>query len=376
MRMVVPIACVSVLLWTGCSDSSAGPKSATDSPGGPSTADVPATVSVVNPEYRVRVAALGTTGKIAFNEERLARVTAPVTGRVVEVLARPGESTEVGRPLLVIDSPDLGAAKADYAKAVADAERARRAIELARDLFEAKAIAQKELREAESDYRKAMAERERAAARLGTLGVPEARLRAIAAREDASTLITVRAPRSGTIVERNITPGQVVSYGQSDTPLNLFVIVDLSSMWVLADVYEPDVPKVRLGRPVAVTLPCCPGERYPGTVVNIADAVDRESRTLKVRAVVPNHGRILKAEMFVKVSIDTGSSRVLTLPQAAVQRRDGQAFVFLESGKGPYERRAVQTGAEFDGVVEIVDGVGLMDRVVSRGGILLRQSNR
>jgi multidrug efflux pump subunit AcrA (membrane-fusion protein) len=167
-----------------------------------------------------------------------------------------------------------------------------------------------------------------------------------------------------------------VSYGQSDTPLNLFVIADLSRMWVLADVYEPDVPRVRRGQTVSVTQPCCPGERYPGRVDNVADAIDKDSRTLKVRAVVPNRSRNLKAEMFVKVAIDTSSSRVLTLPAEAVQRREGVASVLLETGQHAYERRLIKTGAEFDGLVEVLDGLAPTDRVVATGGILLRQSGQ
>jgi cobalt-zinc-cadmium efflux system membrane fusion protein len=151
------------------------------------------------------------------------RITAPATGRVLEVLARPGEVVEPGHRLLVLDSPDLGLAKSDYAKATADAERADHALKLARDLFEVRAVAQKEIREAENDYRKAVAERERAVSRLRTLGVSDG-------PADASTTMVVTAPRSGVIVERNVSPGQVVAYGQSDTPINLFVI-DLG-MWV------------------------------------------------------------------------------------------------------------------------------------------------
>lgn len=375
MRGMLLTACIATL-GVACGDSSAGAPSATKPIAEPPPAPAAATVRVVSPAYKTRVAALETTGKVQFNEEQLVRITAPVTGRVVEVLARPGEVAEPGRRLLVIDSPDLGTAKADYAKAVADAERAQHAIDLARDLFAAKAIAQKEVRDAENDYRKAVAERDRAASRLRTLGVSETQLNEVASRADASTLVVVRAPRGGIIVERNIGPGQVVSYGQSDTPLTLFVIADLSSMWVLADVYEPDVPKVHGGQPVTVTLPCCPGERYQGRVVNIADAVDKDSRTLKVRAVVPNRGRGLKAEMFVKVSIDTSSARVLTLPQEAIQRRDGLTFVLVETGKDTYQRRPIKTGAEFDGVVEVLGGVAATERVVATGGILLRQSGQ
>lgn len=370
------------MAWIAALSAAGGDWSAAPLAAAKSTAETPpaaapqAPVTVVSPEYKTRVTTIETTGKVQFNEEQLARITAPVTGRVVEVLARPGEVAEPGRRLLIIDSPDLGAAKSDYAKAVSDAERAQHAIDLARDLFEAKAIAHKEVRTAENDYRKAVAERERAASRLHTLGVAEPQLKAIVSGADASTLVVVRAPRSGIIVERNISPGQVVAYGQSDTPLTLFVIADLNTMWVLADLYEPDGPRVHLGQGVSVTLPCCPGDRYRGKVVNIADGIDKDSRTLKVRAVVPNPRRTLKAEMFVKVAIDTSSSRALTLPQSAVQRKEGITFVLVQRGKNEYQRRTIKTGAEFDGFVEVLDGVTPADRVVSTGGILIGRDAR
>jgi multidrug efflux pump subunit AcrA (membrane-fusion protein) len=189
----------------------------------------------VQPTTRIRTAVLETTGKVQFDEDQLVRVNAPVTGRVIEVLARPGELVETGHPLFVLDSADLAQAKSDYAKAVSDLSRSERASKLAKDLFEMKAIAEKDIREAENDLNKAVAERDRAAARLRTLGVRPDQFPDIGARADASTTVTVRAPRSGVVVERNISPGQVVSYGQSDTPVSLFVIANLSTMWVLAD---------------------------------------------------------------------------------------------------------------------------------------------
>ncbi|MDE2179988.1 MAG: efflux RND transporter periplasmic adaptor subunit [candidate division NC10 bacterium] len=331
-------------------------------------------MKIVSPEYRTRRQVLDTTGKIQFNEERLVRVNAPVTGRIVEVLAHPGDVVEAGHRLLLLDSPDLGTAKSDYAKAVSDLERSEKAITLARELFQVKAIAQKELREAENDYRKAMAEKERAASRLRTLAVPDAQFAEIAARTDTTTTITVTAPRGGIIVERNVIPGQVVAYGQSDTPPTLFTIADLSAMWVLADVYEPDVPKVRIGQTATVTLACCPGERYEGRVTYISDSVDPQTRTVKVRVVVPNRGRALKAEMFVKVAITTGSANALTLPQSAIHREDGETFVLIARGKDEYDRREVKVGVDLDGTVEVLDGVTPQDRVVSTGSILLKKT--
>ena len=176
------------------------------------------------------------------------------------------------------------------------------------------------------------------------------------------------------IVERNVTAGQVVAYGTSDTPLNLFVIADLSHVWVLADVYEPDVPKIKLGQPATVTPPCCPGERYEGTVAYISDAVDKDTRTVKVRVAVPNRDRALRAEMFVRVSIATSSSRVLTLPQSAVHRDDGQTYVIVENAKDTFERRPITVGASLDGSIEVRDGVTPADRVVTTGSILLKKS--
>jgi len=290
------LAPLLAVVASGCRDS----KSAQVAPPAAAPGAAVNPVTVVRPEIRTRAAVLETTGKVQFDEEQLVRVNAPVTGRVIEVLARPGELVETGHPLFVLDSADLGQAKSDYAKAVSDLARSERAIKLAKDLFEMKAIAEKDIREAENDHNKSLAERDRAAARLRTLGIRPDQLKDIADRADASTTVTVRAPRSGVIVERNISPGQVVSYGQSDTPVSLFVIANLSTMWVLADVYEPDVPKVRLGQAMHVTLPCCPQDRYVGKVVHIGAAVDKDSRTVKVRAVVTNPGGVLKGEMFAR----------------------------------------------------------------------------
>ena len=370
--ILVASALASVLI--GCSERPASSPPSASAAVENRSAPVAATpVQTVTPQYRTRASVLETSGKVQFDEEHLVRVHAPVTGRVLEVLARPGEVVEPGNRLLVIDSPDLGAAKTDYLKSLADVERAEKALRLARELYDVKAIPQKDIREAENDQRKAVAERERTASRLRTLGIADAQFKELAERLDIGTRADVVAPRSGVIVERNVSPGQVVAYGASDSPLNLFVIADLGRMWVLADVYEPDIPKIRLGQPVTVMPPCCPADRYRGSVTYISDAVDKESRTVKVRAVVPNRGRTLKAEMFVRVTIDTGATTALTLPQSAVHREGGTAFVLVERGRDSYERQPVKIGVELDGAVEVLGGVGPNDRVVSSGGILLKR---
>jgi len=366
----------AVMLLVGVACESPAPPEARTQRRAESPAPLDVAPTIVSPEYRSRQRTIETTGKVQFNEEALVRVHAPVTGRVLEVFARPGDVVEPGARLLVIDSADLGAAKADYAKAVADAERSAAAAQLSRELYDARATALKELRETENDARKAVAERERAAARLGTLGVPREQLADIAARADSTTTIVVRAPRGGVVVERNVAPGQVVAYGQSDTPVNLFVVADLSTMWVVADVYEPDVPRLRRDEPMVASLRCCPGERYEGRVSYISDTVDKETRTVKVRSIVANRGRALKAEMFVNVAISTGTTRALTIPQSAVHREGSAVYVLVAKAKDRLERRPVVLGDDLGDAVEVTSGLGVDDRVVSTGSILLKGTTR
>jgi membrane fusion protein, heavy metal efflux system len=372
VRAIVVLAVLTGLAISGCGER---PSSETAAAAARPTGAAPApVVTTVAPEYRTRRSALETSGKVTFNEEGLVRINATVTGRVLEVLARPGDVVEVGHRLLVVDSPDLGVARADYAKAVADVERSEAALKLARELFEVKAIAAKEIRDAENEHRRTLAERERAGSRLLTLGIRREQFADVAARKDVSTTVVITAPRAGVVVERSVTPGQVVAYGQSDTPASLFVIADLSTMWVLADVYEPDVGRVKIGQPMTVRLPCCPNDRHEGRVSYISDSVDPQTRTVKVRGAMPNRDRQLKAEMFVKVSIATGTARVLTVPQSAVHRENGGIYVLAATGKDGYERRAITVGADLDGAVEIQSGLTPADRVVSDGSILLKKT--
>jgi len=374
MRRRLGLLALVAAVAAGCGDSSAPPQAAPKPT--PPAASTDLAPTIVRPEYQSRATVVQTTGKVQFNEDALVRVHAPATGRVLEIFARSGDVLEPGARLLVLDSADLGAAKADYAKAVSDVERAEAALRLARELLEVKAVAQKEIREAENEARKAVAERERAAARLRTLGVTPEHFQDIAARADATTTITLTAPRAGVVVERNVAPGQVLAYAQSDTPVNLFVIADLSTVWVVADVYEPDVPRLRRGQPMTITLRCCPNESYEGSVSYISDTVDKETRTVKVRAVVPNRGRALKAEMFVNISIATGTARVLTLPQDAVHRDGNTTFVLVAPGPQTRERRTVRLGADLGDRVEVLSGVGPEDRVVGRGSILLKSTTK
>src|SRR2546422_3845529 len=181
---------VVAALAAGCGDGSAPSPAAAPKPAAETRPQNGADVAIetTTPQVRVRQGVLETSGKVQFNEEAVTRIHSPVTGRVVEVLSRPGDIVEAGHALFSIESPDLGQAKSDYAKALTDVERADKALRLAKELFEVKAIPQKDIREAESDYRKAVAERERAASRLRTLGVAEEQINDARSEEHTSEL--------------------------------------------------------------------------------------------------------------------------------------------------------------------------------------------
>ncbi len=200
MTRVAVLAALGLIAATaGCGERpSQGPAAAAPKPEARAAdSPKPTAVTTVAPEYRTRHSALETSGKVTFNEEGLVRINATVTGRVLEVLAKPGDVAEPGHRLLVVDSPDLGLAKSDYAKAVADVERSEAALKLARELFEVRAIAANEIRDAESEYRRTTAERDHASSRLRTLGVRTDQFADIAARKDASTTLVIAAPRGG-----------------------------------------------------------------------------------------------------------------------------------------------------------------------------------
>jgi cobalt-zinc-cadmium efflux system membrane fusion protein len=323
-------------------------------------------VSVASEAIMVR-----TSGKAGFNEERLSYVSSPLAGRVVSVAAHAGDHVDAGQPLAVIDSPDLGAASSEFIKARADLILAERTHKLAADLLAAKATAAKDFQKAEDEYVKAKADLRRTRERLLSLGVPESQLDGPLEALHVRSQFNLTAPISGTVVERTVTLGQMVG---GDAPQRLFVIADLNTLWVTADIYEKDLSRIRVGEEVSVQAAAWPGEEFRGRIDYVGDTVDPNSRTIKVRLTVDNQPLRLKPEMFVTATVHTsGSATVLTVPVAAVHGEGtGQAYVFAAVDGTHFVRRAVTLGAKTNDRVAILDGLSPDARVVTAGSILLK----
>jgi membrane fusion protein, heavy metal efflux system len=312
-----------------------------------------------------------TSGKAAFDEEHLSYVSSPLVGRVVDIRARPGEHVEAGAPLAVLDSPDLGMASSEFIKARADLILAERTYTLAHELLSAKAMARKEYQKAEDEFVKAQADLRRTRERLLSLGVPAAELDVPLDALHVRAQFTLTAPISGTVIERTLTLGQMVG---GEAAQRLYVIADLTTLWVLADIYEKDLALIRPDQDVTVDAAAWPDQHFHGRIGHVGDTVDPNSRTIKVRVTVDNRQRLLKPEMFVTATVHTASNvTVLTVPLAAVHGEgSAQPFVFVAADDTAVARRPVTLGPKEDDRVVIAAGLTPTDRVVTQGSILLK----
>jgi cobalt-zinc-cadmium efflux system membrane fusion protein len=313
---------------------------------------------------------LSLAGKVAYGEDRYSRVSSPVQGRVLEVRARLGDRVKVGEILLVVDSPDIAQAYSEFMKEHSELTYVTRAYELAKDLYESKALSQKDLKQAENDAIKAQAEFRRAKERLLSLRVPAGELEKPLAEQKITSRFEMRSPLTGTVVERTVTPGQSVG---GDPGQVLFTVADLDVLQVVADVYERDLGLVHGGQVATVTVEAYPGVIFPGAVAAIGDVVDPNTRTIKVRAWVNNEEHKLKPEMFARLNIDLGDgASFIAVPKEAVLEIDGKEYVYVVEGDDRYVKHEVKVGTASADLVRILEGLKPGERVVTKGAILLK----
>jgi cobalt-zinc-cadmium efflux system membrane fusion protein len=313
---------------------------------------------------------LATTGRIAFSDSRVAHVFSPVTGRVTRLAAALGDSVGRGAPLAVIESPDLGTAVSDLEKADADLVAAQRELERQKELYDAHAAAQRDFEAAESAFRKARAEKARAAQKSSLL--------ASGRSGGGEGGYILRAPIAGDVVARTATLGMEVQGQYSGgAAAELFTVGALDPVWVLADVFEVDLPRVKIGAPAAVSVVAYPDRLFRGRVDWISGAFDPATRTVKVRCIIDNGDRLLRPEMYATVALTTGARPSLAVPRTAVVRAGEQTIAFVDKGASPdggerYERRIVAVDdAEGGDYLPVLRGLAPGERVVSSGAVLL-----
>jgi membrane fusion protein, heavy metal efflux system len=313
---------------------------------------------------------LSLAGKVAYGEDRYSKISSPVQGRVIEVRGRLGDQVKAGQILLVVDSPDIAQAYSDFIKEESDLTYATRAYDLAKDLYETKALALKDLKQAENDLIKAKAEFRRAKERLLSLRVPAGELEKPLDKQKITSRFDMRSPLTGTIVERTVTPGQSIG---GDPGQVLFTVADLDSLQVVADVYERDLDVVHAAQTATVTVEAYPGVAFEAVIATIGDIVDPATRTIKVRAWVNNETHKLKPEMFARLNIDLGDGgSFVSIPKEALLEIDGKEYVYVAEADGQFLKREVKVSNVSNDLIRVLEGLKAGERIVTKGAILLK----
>jgi cobalt-zinc-cadmium efflux system membrane fusion protein len=311
------------------------------------------------------------TGSAAYNAFKTTPVFSAIGGPVHEILVAPGQTVHAGQPLLTVNSPDYSAARSAYIKARQAYALADKIYTRAQDLFAHGAIAEADLQQAESARTLAQADMQSSEDALRALGLndPEA---VVKNPPKMTSQIPVLAPVGGEVVERLVGPGQLLMAGATQ----IFTISDMSTVWVLVNVYQGDMAYVHPGDSVDITTDSYP-DVFHGKISYIAPALDPTTRTLQARIVTNNPGMKLKKDMYVTATVQAGAIRdALTVPDSAVLRdTENQPFVYVQSGANQFARRLVKIADNQNGRTQITDGLKEGERVVADGSLFLQFKN-
>ncbi|HYM23086.1 MAG TPA: efflux RND transporter periplasmic adaptor subunit [Vicinamibacterales bacterium] len=330
-----------------------------------------AAITVATVTARESAGQLSLAGRVQFDEDRIARVLAPVAGQVVDLHVKVGDRVSKGQVLCAIASRDAASAVAEYVESQKDLELAEKTATMTEDLYQHEAASRIALQQAQNDLAKARSRVARTTEALRVLGL---RADGTGARSDGR--VPILAPIAGAVIERKVTEGQ---FEQADaTPM--ITVADASVVWVVGDVFERDLHLVSIGQSVSITATAYPGETFRGRIDYISDSIDPATRSAKIRVSVPNPGGRLKPEMFAAIAVDVvargESQAVTTIPASAVFVEDGRSYVYAEIGARTFARRVIQVSpaeGSGDSVRRVLDGLKAGDRIVVSGALLLRQ---
>ena len=325
-----------------------------------------------------------TEGKIAIDDDRSTPIFSPYAGRVTKLLVKPGDEVQRGQPLFVVEATDMVQTQNDFIGAVTAMNKARSRLNLAqivekrnKDLYEGKAVAlkdwqnaQAELIAAQNDVRSAEVALEAARNRLRILGRSDAQIAAFEKQGTISPETPIYAPIAGVIVQRKVGPGQYVSAGASDP---VFVIGDLSVVWLYAYVRESDAPHVQVGQTLTFQVLAYPDLKFEADIAYVGTALDTSTRRLLVRATVTNAQKLLKPEMFASVTIQTGPGAASpAVPREAIVADGDRQRIWVVLPDKSIEFRPIQTGVFSGRMVQVLDGVKAGDTIITKGSLIDR----
>jgi len=327
-------------------------------------------IRIAEVKSQTSVSVMTVPGTVMSNAYRDTKVNALVGGIVRQVTVELGASVRRGAPLAVIFSGELADAQMKYVSMQAMLEADHQKLERTQKLVALGSASRQELEEVTAVHTGHETEVAAARQRLLLLGLSADRVGKLESASQVVSEVTVSSPADGLVISRAVNPGQVINAGQE-----LFVVTDLSTVWVIGDLYERDFSRVRVGSPATVTIASMPGRTLKGSVAYIDPRVDAPTRTAKVRVEVPNRGGDLRLGMFVTVSFETGAAeRIIVVPRAAVQTLGDRAVVYIpvNGEEGKFIERTVKLGAPVGEFVPVLDGLKAGDRVVTDGSFFLR----
>jgi cobalt-zinc-cadmium efflux system membrane fusion protein len=326
-------------------------------------------VQVLTVQPTTLTRSLRLTGAVAYNSFRTTPVITQVSGPVSRVVVVPGQKVTQGQPMLYVASPDYSQLRTNYLKAKDAYALAQKAYSRAQDLYQHHAIAEQNVEQAESAEVQANGDLVSAQAALKVMGVtdPDALVKAPPSFE-----VPVRAPIGGLVVEQDVSAGQLIQPGTTQC----FMISDISTVWVLVNVYQKDLPYVRVGDQVTIQTDTYP-EVFHGRIAYVAASLDPSTRTLQARIETNNLGEKLKKDMYVVATVSAGTiPNAIALPDAAVLRdTENQPFVYAAASANQFGRRSVTLGESLDGQTQITSGLKPGDRVVGNGSLFLQFAN-
>lgn len=367
-------AMATMLLLAGCEGP--GTKTADaagQNSGGPELFSIPANqashVQVLTVQPTTLVRNLRLTGAVAYDSFVTTPVITQVSGPVSRIVAFPGQHIRKGEPMLYVASPDYSQLRATYLKAKDTAQLAQKEYARAQDLYAHHALAERDLLQAESTQVQAEADMTSAAAALKVMGIndPDSVLKGPASFE-----VPVIAPISGEVVEQLVSAGQLIQPGSTQC----FTISDTGKVWVLVNIYQKDLPYIRVGDPVVIQTDTY-SDVFHGRISYVAASLDPATRTLQARIDTANPSDKLKKDMYVSAIVQAGRMKnALTVPDAAVLRdSENQPFVYAELSPNRFGRRGVSVGESDNGQTEITSGLKAGDRVIGDGSLFLQFAN-
>lgn len=377
-RIAAGGAMLLLAVTLGCGAGGAVKKADTSRPGSTRdpmeitvTAELSKQIQVGEPPWSQVAGTLRTAGRLEADETRIARVSAPVTGRITELSVVEGQTVKRGDVVARIHSTQLSEAQSAFLKAVSQRRLAERAVDRARRLLDADVIGEAELQRREAELAQENAELASLRDQMKLLGMPDGSVERLETSRAVNSFSQVVATIDGTVMERKVTIGQVVQAAES-----VCVLADLSRLWLVADVPEQAAGAVEVGKQVEAEIPALPGHKLKGKLTFVSATVNPDTRTVRIRMDAANPRGRLKPAMLATMSLLDAAENHRIVPAGAVVRESNQDYIFVQTAGQSYRLRRVSLGMELEGRYVLIEGVHPGEKIVLDGAFHLNNERK